>query len=129
MSNDIFEISSRGNYDRTMHTLRSISTMSIRSLLDKYGKLGVEYLQNATPVDTGTTRDSWFYEIEGHPGSYKINFCNSNTNKGIVIAILLEYGHATRNGGWIEGLNFIEPTVAQLFEELADDLTAKIRRY
>ena len=129
MSDSTIEMKVNGKYDLILHSLRSMENMSVRSLLDKYAKLGVEYLQNATPVDSGKTRDSWYYEIEGHEGSYIINFCNDNTNKGVNIAIILEYGHATRNGGWIEGRNYIAPSISRTFDELVEELSSKIRRY
>lgn len=129
MSRDVIEMSSKGNYEKTIHSLKSMSSMSVRPILAKYARIGVEYLQNATPVKSKKTQESWYYEITGRPGSYKINFCNSNTNDGVNIAILLEYGHATANGGWFEGYDYIDPAVSATFEELADEIYSKIGRY
>lgn len=129
MSSDLLEVSSKGDYVVTLHALKSIRDMSVLSLLNKYGKLGVEYLQNATPVDSGKTRESWYYSISGRPGSYKITYCNSNVNDGVNIAIILEYGHATANGGWVEGYDYIDPAISATFDEMVDDLCTRIGRY
>lgn len=129
MANHMIEMNSSGNYNIILHSLKSMENMSVLSLLNKYGKIGVEYLQNATPIDSGRTRDSWYYEIDGRPGSYKINFCNSNTNKGANVAILLEYGHITGNGGWFQGYDYIDPAISAAFEEMVTELCNRIGRY
>lgn len=130
MADDTIKITSSGKYNATLVALKNIHNMSATATIHKYAMRGVEYLQNATPVDTGKTMNSWRYEIEGtHPGPYKISFYNDNVNDGMNIAILLDNGHATRNGGWVEGLHYIEPAVQQAFEELADELYERIRRY
>lgn len=124
-----FEVSSNGDYSVILHSLRSLENMSVRPLLHKYAQIGVEYLQNATPIDSGKTRDSWYYEIEDRNGTYRINFCNSNTNKGVNIAIVLEYGHVNSNGGWVEGYDYIDPAISATFDEMVDELCSKIGRY
>lgn len=129
MSSHMMTMESSGDYDVILHSLKNMENMSVLALLNKYAKIGVEYLQNATPIDSGKTRDSWYYEIESKPGSYKINFCNSNTNKGANIAILLEYGHATSAGGWVQGYDYIDPAVSEAFDELVHELCTRIGRY
>jgi hypothetical protein len=129
MANEFIEVTSKGDYSSMLNTLQSIKTMSVMPLLHKYGRRGVEYLQNATPIDSGETRDAWSYEIEDTHTGYKIQFYNSNTNKGLNISILLEYGHATKNGGWVEGYDYIDPATTAAFEEMTDELVRKIRRY
>ena len=86
--------------------------------LEKYGKAGVAALASATPVDTGLTANSWYYEIEKEKGLYKISFKNSNIQNGVPIAIILQYGHATRNGGWVQGRDYINPAIQPVFDEL-----------
>jgi len=86
--------------------------------LDKYGRQGVAALASATPVDSGLTAQSWYYEIENKNGVAKISFHNSNIQNGVPIAILLQYGHATRNGGWIEGKDYINPAIQPVFDEI-----------
>lgn len=90
------------------------------SILDQYGKAGVDALASATPKDTGLTSRSWTYTIDNKPGSISISFHNSNFNDGVPIAIILQYGHATRNGGWVEGVDYINPAIRPVFEELSE---------
>lgn len=95
----------------------------IRMILDKYGKLGVEALKEATPKDTGKTSESWSYKIEEeNDGTLKIVWSNSNLGNGWApIAILLQYGHATGNGGYVQGNDYINPAIDSIFHRLADD--------
>lgn len=86
--------------------------------LDKFGREGVAALASVTPVDSGLTANSWYYEIENEKTSSTIRFCNSNIQNGIPIAIILQYGHGTRNGGWVEGRDYINPAVQPIFDEI-----------
>ena len=86
--------------------------------LHKYGQQGVAALASATPVDSGLTAQSWYYKIENKNGTAKISFFNSNIQNGVPIAILLQYGHATRNGGWIEGRDYINPAIQPVFDNI-----------
>lgn len=88
--------------------------------LDKYGREGVVALESATPVDSGKTAQSWYYEIKNQNGVASIIFKNSNINEGIPIAIILQYGHGTRNGGWVEGRDYISPVIRPLFDKIVD---------
>lgn len=90
------------------------------SILDKYGREGVAALSSATPVDTGETAASWFYKIEHTNGSARIIFCNSNINEGVPIAIILQYGHGTGTGGWVEGIDYINPAIQPIFNKIVD---------
>lgn len=87
--------------------------------LDKYGQMGVKALRDATPRDTGKTADSWDYVIEQNKDSVTITWTNSNENRSIPIALLIQYGHATRNGGWISGIDYINPALKPIFEQIA----------
>ena len=87
--------------------------------LDKYGREGVAALASATPIDSGLTANSWYYEIENQNGRVAINFKNSNINEGVPIAIILQYGHGTRNGGWVQGRDYINPAIRPIFDEIA----------
>ena len=78
-------------------------------------------LASATPVDTGLTASSWYYEIKRQNGIVALNFCNSNVNKGVPIAIILQYGHGTSNGGWVEGRDYINPAIQPIFDRIAKD--------
>ena len=89
--------------------------------LNKYGRQGVAALASATPIDSGETASSWYYEIENNKESATITFYNSNVQNGVPIAIILQYGHGTRNGGWVEGRDYINPAIQPLFDQIVDD--------
>lgn len=97
-------------------------------MLDKYGRAGVEALASATPKDTGLTADSWKYEIKRQNGSVSIEFYNTNVQKGIPIAIILQYGHATGNGGWVEGRDYINPAIQPLFDKIAKEAWEEVSK-
>ena len=88
--------------------------------LDKYGKEGVDALASATPVDSGLTANSWYYKTENKNGSARIEFYHSNIQNGVSIAIILQYGHATRNGGWVQGRDYINPAIQPIFDKIAE---------
>lgn len=96
------------------------------SKLDEYGRKGVEALRAATPVDTGMTANSWYYTIERTRNSVSLSFYNSNVHNGVSIAIILQTGHATRDGGWVEGIDYINPSIRPLFEELANNMWKEV---
>ncbi len=90
-------------------------------VLDKYGRAGVAALASATPKETGKTAASWYYEISRKNGSVSLEFYNSNVYKGVPIAIILQYGHGTGTGGWVEGRDYINPAIQPIFDQLAKD--------
>lgn len=96
--------------------------------LDKYGRAGVAALSSATPVDSGLTASSWYYEIEHKDGSSKITFYNSNIQNGVPIAIILQYGHGTRGGGWVEGRDYINPAIQPIFDEIAESAWREVTK-
>lgn len=108
----------KGDYKRAERYFKRLTQKKYLQILDKYGKQGVEALAAATPKDTGRTAESWRYEIETSPNSSSIIFVNDNINKYVNIAVILQYGHATRNGGWVEGRDYINPAVQPLFDEM-----------
>lgn len=96
--------------------------------LDKYGREGVAALSSATPVDSGLTASSWYYEIERKNGSASITFHNSNIQNGVPIAIILQYGHGTRNGGWVQGRDYINPAIQPIFDKIANDAWREVTK-
>lgn len=96
--------------------------------LNKYGRAGVNALKQATPKDTGLTADSWSYEIVRRDDSVSIVFNNDNIQNGIPVVILLQYGHATGNGAWVEGIDFINPTLRPIFDAIAKDAWEEVRK-
>ena len=96
--------------------------------LDKYGKAGVEALASATPIDSGETANSWYYEITNSNRSAKITFNNSNIQNGVPIAIILQYGHGTGTGGWVEGRDYINPAIQPIFDEIANNAWREVTK-
>lgn len=96
--------------------------------LDKYGREGVAALVSATPVDTGATANSWNYEIVNKKGVIQLTFNNSNIQNGVPIAIILQYGHGTRNGGWVQGRDYINPAVQPIFDKIANDMWREVTK-
>lgn len=96
--------------------------------LDRFGRDGVAALTSATPVDTGLTANSWYYEIEHKRGSVTISFHNSNIQNGVSIAIILQYGHGTRNGGWVEGIDYINPAIQPIFNNIAEEAWREVTK-
>lgn len=96
--------------------------------LDKYGRAGVAALASATPVDTGRTASSWYYEVENKNGVAKITFANSNVQNGVPIAIILQYGHGTGTGGWVQGRDYINPAIQPLFDQIANDAWREVTK-
>ena len=96
--------------------------------LDKYGAAGVAALASATPRDTGETASSWYYTIENKNGRATISFNNSNIQNGVPIAIILQYGHATGTGGWVEGRDYINPAIRPIFDKIANDAWKEVTK-
>lgn len=111
----------RGDFSKVTRYLERLKRSDKRALLDKYGREGVAALSSATPVDSGTTASSWFYEIEYKNGSAAITFHNSNIVDGVPIAIILQLGHGTGTGGWVQGRDYINPAIQPIFDKLAND--------
>lgn len=94
--------------------------------LDSYGRRGVDALSAATPYDTGNTAGSWYYKIIRQEGSISLEFYNSNVNKGVPIAIVLQYGHGTGTGGWVEGRDYINPAIQPIFDEILSNMQKEV---
>ena len=117
----MIKVRQKGDFSKVEKYFERVKKGARVSVLDKYGKAGVAALSSATPVDSGLTAQSWYYEIERQNGIVKINFCNSNINNGVPIAIILQYGHATGTGGWVEGRDYINPALQPIFDKIAED--------
>lgn len=122
-----------GNFNHLEKFLTKSLHMSplIRPILEKYGKRGVEALKEATPKDTGKTADSWTYEIiKDKDNKYEIVWSNTNVVNGWAnVAILLQYGHATRNGGFVKGTDYINPAIEKVFQGMADEAWEEVKRH
>lgn len=118
----------KGDFSKLTRFLERAKNVTHTGELDKYGKEGVADLASATPVDSGRTADSWYYEIDHKDGSASITFYNSNVNKGVPIAIILQYGHGTGNGGWVEGRDYINPAIQPIFDRIANDAWKEVTK-
>lgn len=122
------KVSQKGDFTRVTSWLQRIKSLMHLSILDKYGKMGVEALKNATPVDTGLTASSWYYEIQNDGETATLEFHNSNVNNYVNIAIILQYGHGTGTGGWVEGRDYINPAIQPIFDQLAEEAWKEVTR-
>lgn len=118
----------QGDFSKLTSFLEKAKNVIHLGDLDKYGKEGVAALSSATPIDSGLTASSWYYEIENRQGSVKINFHNSNIQNGVLIAVILQYGHGTRNGGWVQGRDYINPAIQPIFDKIADSAWREVTK-
>ena len=112
----------KGDFTKLNSFLNKLKSVFKSGDLDKYGRRGVQALSEATPKDSGVTANSWYYKIETSDTGVTLQFCNSNVNDGVPIAIILQYGHGTGTGGWIEGKDYINPAVQPIFDEIVSDM-------
>ena len=119
----------KGDFSKLTRYLGEVGTAIDMKILNKYGERGVAALSSATPVDSGKTASSWYYEISRDSRGYVISFNNSNVvNDWCNIAVILQYGHATGNGGWVEGRDYINPAIRPVFDNLANDAWEEVTK-
>lgn len=114
-------VKTNGDFVNTKRYFERVKKTAKINVLEKYGKAGVAALASSTPVDSGITAGSWYYEIKRQNGNAIIEFCNSHVNKGVNIAIILQYGHGTGTGGWVQGRDYINPAIQPIFDKIAED--------
>lgn len=120
-------LKSRGDWSKTFNFLDKVpSRLDLRYVCDKYGKKGVQALSEATPKDTGKTADSWRYDVVYDKNKVTIKFVNDNIVDGQNVALMLQYGHGTKNGGFVSGKNYINPAIQPVFDELANSAWKEI---
>ena len=117
-----------GNFNKTDNFLKRMSKSDQMSLLNRFGQAGVDALSINTPVDTGETAQSWSYTITRTAESYRIDWVNLNVQNGIPIAILIQYGHGTRTGGYVQAIDYINPAIRPIFESLADEIWGEVTK-
>lgn len=120
----------KGDFSKTINSLSKMknSNQKIINVMNRFGNIGVMELSKNTPVDSGLTANSWRYEITDKNGRIKITWYNSNVVNGVPIAIILQYGHATQNGGWVEGVDYINPTMKPIFDNMAKQAWKEVTR-
>ena len=122
----MIEFRQKGDFSKLSRYLERVKEAAKIGDLDKYGRAGVAALSSATPTDTGKTAASWTYVIKRQNGS--IEFHNTNVNKGVPIAIILQYGHATGTGGWVEGRDYINPAIQPIFDQIAESAWKEVTK-
>lgn len=118
----------KGDFSRATRYLSNVKAAAKSINLERFGEEGVAALASATPVDTGLTASSWYYKIERKNGSITISFNNSNIQNGVSIAIILQYGHGTRNGGWVEGRDYLHPTIRPIFDKIVNEAWREVTK-
>lgn len=113
----------KGDWSKTTKFLDRCKLITIESILEKYGEMGVQALSDATPIRTGLASSSWYYKIVKNDGGAEIQWCNSDMEPGpygVNVAVIIQYGHATKNGGWVEGIDYVNPAIRPIFDKIAD---------
>lgn len=118
----------KGDFRRTSDFLKRANRLNLDVILNQYGQEGVEALRAATPKDTGTTANSWSYVVHKGTGSITITWSNSNIVDGVPIAVILQYGHGTRNGGYMQGTDYINPAMKPIFDKIAQRAWEEVKR-
>ena len=118
----------KGDLKKTRKFLEHAAKINFESIMAKYGSEGVKALEDATPKDTGYTAGSWTYKVENNGDVIRLSWYNTHENQGVNIAVILQYGHGTRNGGWVEGRDFINPAVKPVFDKIAEEAWKEVTR-
>ena len=124
----MISVKHKGNFLRTESFMNRALKREYLAILDRYGRMGVEALQANTPEDSGKTADSWDYGIESETGKTTLYWTNSNENDGVNIAVLLIYGHGLQNGGYVQGINFVDPALEPVFRQIAEKAWKEVVR-
>ena len=124
----MIKIRHKGDFSKLNRYLINVKKAVKVSDLDRFGKAGVAALASATPVKSGLTANSWYYETEIKDGAATITFNNSNIQNGVPIAIILQYGHGTNNGGWVQGRDYINPAIQPVFDKSANDAWREVTK-
>ena len=126
----MIKVASRGSFDKSLEFLQRMKNREQFKVLAKYGPIGVAALKAATPEDTGETAESWYYEIVDKPGYFSIQWMNSNLEDPgrIPVAVLIQYGHATGNGGYVQGVDYINPAMQPIFDQIAADMWKEVTK-
>lgn len=122
----MIRLSQKGNYAKITRYLEQVKERSRIKILDYYGRKGCDLLSSNTPFDSGLTASSWYYEIENTKNGSRIIFRNSNVNEDVPIAIILQYGHGTGTGGWVEGIDYINPPIQTIFKEMSENVWREV---
>lgn len=120
--------SQKGDFSKLTRYLERVKEAARIGILDKYGRKGVAALEAATPINSGLAAHSWYYTIEHSKGSARIIFSNSDIESGFPVAVMIQYGHGTGTGGWVEGRDYINPAIQPIFDEIADEAWKEVTK-
>ena len=115
-----------GSHKKTHDYLDKLSRKKHISTLEHYGQLGVDALSSATPIDSGLTATSWEYSVVNTKGVYSIVWSNTNVNDGTNVAVIIQYGHAAKNGRWIEGRDYVNPAIQPIFDNITNEIWKQV---
>ena len=118
----------KGDFKNLESFLNKASNFDMRTFLDRYGREGVEALRSNTPIDSGLTASSWDYYVDTNKRTSKIVWTNTHNISGVNIAIILQYGHATKNGGYVQGRDYINPAIRPIMDKIAEDVWREVCR-
>jgi hypothetical protein len=121
-------ITQKGSFNNTERYLARLKSAELFAFLGKYGSLGVNALSNATPVESGLTAASWSYSIQHRPGYYSIRWHNSHVEDGVPIAVILQYGHGTGTGGYVQGRDYIMPAIQPIFDQIVAEAAREVSK-
>ena len=124
----VIEMRQSGDFKKNLTFLTNLRKKNIRPILEKYGQKGVEALAEATPKATGKTAASWSYEIKMEKTGAVLSWKNANIVDGVPIAVILQYGHGTRNGGYVQGVDYINPAMKPVFDAIRDELWKEVTK-
>lgn len=122
----MIQITSEGDFSRTFKFLEKMKNLKVHQILEKHAKAGVAALAGATPVDSGLTASSWTYEIRVSGESATIDWINTNENRGVNIAVILQFGHGTGTGGYVQGRDYINPAMRPIFDRIAEEVWMEV---
>lgn len=118
----MIKVTSKGTWAKTRNWLQGLLSGDQFASLAKYGPIGVNALSSATPKESGETASSWTYDIESGPGRFIMTWSNTHVNDGENVAILLQYGHGVRGGGYVEGRDYINPAMRPVFDQMVEEM-------
>lgn len=124
----MIKVTTRGSFRNAEQFFSRVKNRQQFARLERYGPLGVRALASATPVDSSDTANSWYYEIIKRPGYFSIQWLNSNMEDGVSIAAIIQYGHATGNGGRVQGVDYVNPAMRPIFEQIATDMWKEVTK-
>lgn len=117
-----FSLSTQGSWEKTVGSLNKMANLRVRNILEHYGQVGTDALARATPVRTALAASSWTYKVSQNGSGYTITWSNTNVENGFPVAIMLQYGHGTGTGGYVQGIDYINPALKPVFDKIIDDI-------